>query len=74
MNGLQLHFLDWGTDGKPPLLLLHGLGQGAHTWNEFAPFVSPHFRVLALDQRGHGDSEWAPGGDYASQRFHEDLA
>ena len=40
------------------LLLLHGFGNDAHIWDDFAPAVAPHYRTLALDHRGHGDSAW----------------
>lgn len=56
---LDLHLLEWSEDGVP-LLLLHGFGNEAHIWDDFAPTVAPHYRTLALDQRGHGDSAWAP--------------
>jgi pimeloyl-ACP methyl ester carboxylesterase len=41
-----------------PLLQLHGYGNEAHLWDDYAPTVAPYYRVLALDQRGHGDSDW----------------
>jgi len=56
-NGLRLHVLDWGGDGRTPLLLLHGFTGHAHAWDTLAIALQPHFHVLALDQRGHGDSE-----------------
>ncbi|MBI1736995.1 MAG: alpha/beta hydrolase [Candidatus Rokubacteria bacterium] len=57
VNGLRLHLLDWGGEGRPPLLLLHGFTGSAHAWDTLAIALQPHFRVLALDQRGHGDSD-----------------
>jgi len=59
-NGLKFHYLDWGSSEKPPLVLLHGVGQTCHTWDLFAAAMGPHFHVMAFDQRGHGDSEWSP--------------
>jgi esterase len=59
LGGLSLHYLDWGGDG-PPLVMLHGLTGHAHTWDHTAAALSDRYRVLALDQRGHGDSGWAP--------------
>ena len=73
VNGVRLRYLDWGTSGKTPLICLHGHTGQAHIWDEFAIAVSPHYHVLALDQRGHGESEWAPTG-YDRDRFVEDLA
>jgi esterase len=57
VKGLRLRLLDWGGDARPPLLLLHGFTGNAHAWDTLAIALQPHYRVLALDQRGHGDSE-----------------
>ena len=57
VNGLRLHVLDWGGDGRTPLLLLHGFTGHAHAWDSLSIALQPHFHVLALDQRGHGDSD-----------------
>ena len=56
-HGLDLHLLEWSEAGVP-LLLLHGFGNDAHIWDDFAPEVAPYYRTLALDHRGHGDSAW----------------
>ncbi len=59
-----------------PLLLIHGYGNEAHIWDDFAPVVAPHYRTLALDLRGHGDSDWDPERRYdygASLRDLESL-
>ena len=61
--GLRFHLLDWGTAGSPPLLLLHGAAQTAHSFDEVAPALARDHHVIALDQRGHGDSDWAPRYD-----------
>jgi len=58
-DGHALHVLVWSDEGVP-LLLLHGFGNDAHVWDDFAPAVSPYYRTLALDQRGHGDSDPDP--------------
>src|SRR5947207_9321739 len=57
VNGLKLHALDWGGEGRVPLLLLHGFTGHAHAWDTLSIALQPHYRVLALDQRGHGDSD-----------------
>ena len=54
-NGLSFHCRDWGGSGQP-LLLLHGLASTCYIWEEVAPILSRDFRVVAVDQRGHGDS------------------
>jgi pimeloyl-ACP methyl ester carboxylesterase len=71
VNGLRLHCLDWGGEGRPPLLLLHGFTGHAHAWDTLSIALQPHFRVLALDQRGHGDSD--PAEAYSPQLAYEDL-
>jgi pimeloyl-ACP methyl ester carboxylesterase len=58
-DGHALHLLAW-SDAGVPLLLLHGFGNDAHVWDDFAPAVAPYYRTLALDQRGHGDSAHDP--------------
>jgi pimeloyl-ACP methyl ester carboxylesterase len=73
LGGLRFHWLDWGTAGCPPLLLLHGGAQTAHSWDEVAPDLARDHHVLALDQRGHGDSDWAPGGAYGREDFVGDV-
>lgn len=64
LGALTLHYRDWGTAGRPPLVCLHGITQTAHSWDEVAPALAGTHHVRALDQRGHGDSTWAPDGDY----------
>jgi pimeloyl-ACP methyl ester carboxylesterase len=73
-NGLKFHYLEWGSAQRPPLVLLHGVGQTCHTWDLFAAAMAPHFHVLAFDQRGHGDSDWAPDRDYSRKAMAGDLA
>ncbi len=60
LRGLRFHYLDWGSAGAPPVLLLHGGAQTAHSYDEVAPRLARTHHVVALDQRGHGDTEWAP--------------
>jgi non-heme chloroperoxidase len=73
-NQLNFHYLDWGSTDKPPLVLLHGMGQTCHTWDFFAEAMSPHFHVMAFDQRGHGDSDWAHDRDYSRTAMVGDVA
>jgi len=63
-DGNQIHYLEWSTEGVP-LLFLHGFGNDASIWNDYAPEVVDAYRVLALDHRGHGDSDWDPERRYA---------
>jgi pimeloyl-ACP methyl ester carboxylesterase len=62
-DGLSLHLLEWSTEGVP-LLFVHGFGNEAHIWDEFAADLAPYYAVRALDWRGHGDSDWHPEGAY----------
>jgi pimeloyl-ACP methyl ester carboxylesterase len=55
-GGLRLHYLDWGGNGVP-MLLLHGLSSSAHIWDLMAPVLAETFHVVALDQRSHGLSD-----------------
>lgn len=69
LNGLRLHYLDWGNAGLPPLLLLHGGRLQAHTWDMAALLLRDHYHILALDQRGHGDSDWTPDATLGTDTF-----
>ncbi len=62
-QGLTLHALSWSQEGTP-LVFLHGFGNDCHVWDESAPLVAPHYRTLAFDMRGHGDSDCDPEGRY----------
>ncbi len=73
VDGLRLHGLDWGTPGRPPILFLHGGGQTARTWDLACLALRDDFHCLALDQRGHGDSEWSYGFDYAPESHARDF-
>jgi len=55
-DGNRIHVLEWSGEGVP-LVLLHGFGNEAHIWDDFAPAVAPYYRTVALDHRGHGDSD-----------------
>ena len=73
--GLRLHYQDYGAAGKPPMLCVHGSAAHAH-WFDFvaAGFTGDH-HVRAIDQRGHGDSQWdaTPAPDYSAARYAADL-
>lgn len=69
----RFHFLEWGEPDAPPILLLHGGNQTAHSWDLVSLHLADRYRVLAIDQRGHGDSEWARDADYSAQAMAEDA-
>jgi esterase len=71
LNGLHFHYRDWGEPTAPAVVLLHAYTQHARSWDTVARGLADHFRVLAVDQRGHGETDWAP--DYHEQRLVEDL-
>ena len=56
-----------------PMLFVHGFANDAHVWDDIAPVVAPHYRVIALDMRGHGDSGRAPDGRYDLDALCDDL-
>jgi pimeloyl-ACP methyl ester carboxylesterase len=71
LNGLRFHYRDWGNTAAQALICLHGFASHAHSWDTFAEAMRDHYHVLALDQRGHGETEWA--NDYHADRRVEDL-
>jgi pimeloyl-ACP methyl ester carboxylesterase len=72
-NGLRLHALDFGGDG-PLLVCLHGVTGNAAAWSGVAASATSWGRVLALDLRGFGDSEWSAEDDYATTTMAADVA
>jgi pimeloyl-ACP methyl ester carboxylesterase len=72
-NGLRIHYLDWGSPGKQPLILLHGIARGAHNFDHLAPRFVGDYHVIAVDMRGHGDSEWHPAGEYLVEDYTSDV-
>ena len=74
INGLHLHLRDWGGPNvPPPILLVHGLASNARIWDLLAPLLAPNFRLVAIDQRGHGLSD-KPDGVYDLPTIAGDLA
>lgn len=71
---LKLHYVDWGNAEAPPLLLIHGGRDHARTWDWVALALRDTYHIIAPDLRGHGDSEWARGGQYAMIDYVLDIA
>lgn len=71
---LRLHFVDWGNPDKPPLLLVHGGRDHCRSWDWTAEALRDDWHVIAMDLRGHGDSEWTADGNYAVNDMVYDLA
>lgn len=73
VDGMRLHYLDWGRRDGRPILFLHGGALNAHTWDVVCLALRDQYRCLALDQRGHGDSEWSPVMDYEPAAHLRDI-
>jgi pimeloyl-ACP methyl ester carboxylesterase len=74
VNGLKLHYLDFGNSSKPPLVCIHGLSGNAHNFDGLAPHLMNDYHVMSLDVRGRGDSAWGPPAEYAPPVYVNDLA
>jgi pimeloyl-ACP methyl ester carboxylesterase len=72
-NGVKLHYLDYGTAGRRPMLCVHGGAAHAHWFDFVAPGFTPDHHVLSLDLRGHGDSAWADPHTYSWKHYAEDV-
>jgi pimeloyl-ACP methyl ester carboxylesterase len=70
---LKLHYLDWGNPDNPLLILVHGGMDHARNWDWFAAKMRDEYHIVAVDLRGHGDSEWSNSGDYRIESFMLDL-
>lgn len=74
-GNLRLRAEAFGAEGAPPVLLLHGGGQTRHAWGGTAEALAEDgWGPLAVDLRGHGESDWSPDGDYAFESFAADVA
>lgn len=73
VNGVQIHYLDWGTAGRQPLILLHGIARVAHAFDHVAPHFAQNYHVIAVDMRGHGDSGWHADGAYLVEDYASDI-
>ncbi|MDY0748069.1 alpha/beta hydrolase [Paucibacter sp. R3-3] len=73
-TGLRIAADVGGDPAGAPVILMHGGGQTRHSWGTaFEALTADGFRVINLDARGHGDSEWAPDGDYSLPTLADDL-
>ena len=71
---LRLHYLDWGNEESPDMLLVHGVHDHCHSWDWLAQPLRDRFHVVAPDLRGHGDSEWTRGSPYSYLEYVQDIA
>ena len=73
VGDLDLHYLEWGNVGAPPVVMVHGLTGNAHAFDNLAPHFANRYHVISVDVRGRGDSDWAPDGDYSNDAYVADL-
>ena len=71
---LRLHYVDWGNEGAPSMLMIHGGRDHCRNWDWVAEKLRDRFHIIAPDLRGHGDSEWAIGGGYNELNYVYDIA
>src|SRR5215469_11662808 len=74
VNGLALHYLEWGKENAPPIVCVHGYTGSADAFNALARHLQDRYHLLALDVRGHGESAWSPAGAYRYEDQADDLA
>ena len=72
-NGLNIHYLDWGNPTATTMVLLHGLRGHGHSWDDVSAAFCQDFQVLAVDQRGRGETDWAKDGNYTTDAYVADL-
>ncbi|MCH7718362.1 MAG: alpha/beta hydrolase [Chloroflexi bacterium] len=70
---LRFHYVEWGEADAPPIVLLHGLSSMCRIWDPLARAFQDRYRIIALDQRGHGDTSWPAGADYSTDDYVADL-
>ena len=74
VNGLRLHYLEWGRPDAPPVVCVHGYTSSAQAFNALARRLQDRYRIIAPDVRGHGESAWSPTGAYEYADQAGDLA
>ncbi len=73
VNGLRMHYVEWGSVASPPMVLLHGIARTAHGFDHVAPHFARNYHVHAIDMRGHGDSAWHAEGAYTVEDYTADI-
>src|SRR5580700_8424792 len=74
VNGLRIHYLEWGAANAPPVVCVHGYTGSADAFNALARHFQHRLRIIAPDVRGHGESEWSPEGAYGYLDQMSDVA
>ena len=72
-NGLEYSYLEYGTPGDPPVILLHGIWSTGAVWHDVAIALADTHHVRAIDFRGRSQSDWAHDGDYSTKAYVADV-
>ena len=72
-NGVNHHYLEWGSPGNPNVVMFHAVGMHSQIWNNAARDLARDYHVCSFDLRGHGDTQ-PPEGSYTFQQIGEDVA
>ncbi len=73
VGDLNLHYLEWGESGAPPVIMVHGLSGNAHNFDNLAPHFASRYHVISVDVRGRGESDWATDANYSNDAYVADL-
>lgn len=74
LGGTRRHVVEWGSPGKPLLLLVHGMRDHARSWDWLSERFGDDYHIFAPDLRGHGDSDWSADSAYTLADYIADLA
>ena len=75
LRGKRFHYLEWGEPGQPALLMAHGGASSARgTWLLTAPAFADRYHIVAIDHRGHGETEWDSEARYTLDEYSADLS
>ena len=72
-RGLRFHYVEWGETDAPAMVLLHGMSSMGRIWDPLARAFLDRYRLIALDQRGHGDTSWPGDPDYTTEDYVADF-
>ena len=72
-RGLRFHYVEWGEPDASPIVLLHGLSAMCRIWDHLAGVLHDRYRLIALDQRGHGGTSWPAEPEYSTDDYVGDL-
>jgi pimeloyl-ACP methyl ester carboxylesterase len=73
IDGLRFRYLEWGNPTAEPIVLLHGFSSTAAAWTRVGEALAGDYHVVALDQRGHGETEWDPQDRYTDAQYAADA-